>query len=218
MRVITVDDSIIIREGLRHLLEAEGHEVVDTLARPGQVAGAVETFCPDVIILDIRMPPTFTDEGVQLAVSLRRTRPHLGILVLSQYAVPEYATRLLEGGPKGTGYLLKDRILEPLQLTQALKRLSDGGTVVDPDLVGELLASPYSQDPLHRLSRREREVLQLLAEGLSDKGIAERLFVSLNTVGTHVHRIFDKLDLPGGVVDNRRVLAVLAFLQHGGVG
>ncbi|MET8451908.1 response regulator transcription factor [Streptomyces sp. NPDC005209] len=216
MRVITVDDSIIIREGLRHLLEGEGHQVVGTLARPEQAAGAVETYCPDVVILDIRMPPTFTDEGVQLAMSLRSTRPHLGILVLSQYAVPEYATQLLQGGARGTGYLLKDRILEPLQLTQALKRLSDGGTVVDPDVVGELLISQHSQDPLHRLSLREREVLHLLAEGLSDKGIAERLFLSKNTVGTHVRRIFDKLDLPGGIADNRRVLAVLTFLQHRG--
>ncbi|MEU2390464.1 response regulator transcription factor [Streptomyces sp. NPDC007369] len=214
MRVIIVDDSIIIREGLRHLLEAEGHHVVGSLARPEQTADAVQTHCPDVVILDVRMPPTFTDEGVRLAMSLRRTRPHLGVLVLSQYAVPEYATQLLQGGTKRIGYLLKDRILDPLQLTHALTRLSDGGTVVDPDVVGELLITRHCQDPLHQLSNREREVLHLLAEGLSDKGIAERLFLSLNTVSTHVRRIFAKLDLPAGAADNRRVLAVLTALQH----
>ncbi|MEU8034885.1 response regulator transcription factor, partial [Streptomyces sp. NPDC049099] len=127
-----------------------------------------------------------------------------------------YATQLLQGGARRTGYLLKARILEPLQLTQALTRLSDGGTVVDPEVVGELLVTQHSEDPLHRLSQREREVLHLLAEGLSDKGIAERLFLSLHTVGTHVRRIFHKLDLPAGTADNRRVLAVLTFLQHRG--
>lgn len=213
MRVIIVDDSVIVREGLRRLLEAEGHQVVDAVARPELVGSAVATTQPDAVILDIRMPPTFTDEGVQIAASLRRARPGLGILVLSQYAIPEYATRLLESGARGTGYLLKDRILEPLQLTQALRRLGSGGTVVDPDVVGELLAARQADDPLDRLTAREREVLRLMAEGLSDKGIAERLFLSLNTIGTHVRHIFAKLDLPDGISDNRRVLAVLVSLK-----
>jgi DNA-binding NarL/FixJ family response regulator len=214
MRVIVIDDSVIVREGLRRLLESEGHQVIDMIARPEQVAAAVATGRPDAVILDIRMPPTFTDEGVRVAISLRKTLPGLGILVLSQYAVPEYATRLLEGGATGTGYLIKDRVLEPLQLSQALRRLGEGGTVVDPDVVGELLTAKRRNDPLDALTEREREVLRLMAEGLSDKGIAERLFVSLNTVGTHIRHIFRKLDLPSSAVDNRRVLAVLALLQH----
>ncbi len=214
MRVIIVDDSVIVREGLRRLLEAEGHEVVDAIARPEQAASAVAAGRPDVVVLDIRMPPTFTDEGLRVAAELRAAMPGLGILVLSQYAIPEYATRLLENGARGTGYLLKDRILEPLQLSQALQRLAEGGTVIDPDVVGELLASRQADDPLGQLSGREREVLQLMAEGLSDKGIAERLFLSLNTIGTHIQRIFRKLDLPDGAAENRRVLAVLASLQR----
>jgi DNA-binding NarL/FixJ family response regulator len=213
MRVIVVDDSVIVREGLRRLLEAEGHQVISALARPDQVNSAVAAGRPDVVVLDIRMPPSFTDEGIQVAASLRTAVPALAILVLSQYAVPEYVTRLLEYGARGTGYLLKDRILQPLQLSQALQRLVDGGTVVDPDVVGELLASQHGGDPLDRLTGQERQVLQLMAEGLSNKGIGERLYVSLNTVGTHVQHIFRKLDLSDTTADNRRVLAVLAFLK-----
>jgi DNA-binding NarL/FixJ family response regulator len=214
MRVIVVDDSVIAREGLRRLLEAEGHNVVDAIGRVEQVASAVASSRPDAVILDIRMPPTYTDEGVQAATSLRKAWSELGILVLSQYAVPEYATRLLESGATGTGYLLKDRILEPLQLSQALQRLAEGGTVVDPDVVGELIASRRSNDVLELLTDRERDVLRLMAEGLSDKGIAAQMHVSLNTVGTHAQHIFQKLRLSGTPANNRRVLAVLTFLEH----
>ncbi|MBG0561288.1 response regulator transcription factor [Actinoplanes aureus] len=214
MRVLIVDDSIIAREGLRRLLEAEGHRVVDAVGRPDQAPGRVATEHPDAVIMDIRMPPTFTDEGVALALALRRTTPALPVLVLSQYAVPEYATRLLEGGADGIGYLLKDRILEPMQLSHALHRLGAGGTVVDPDVVGELILARRAGDVLSRLSARELEVLRLMAEGLSDKGIAERMWVSTNTVGTHVQHIFQKLELPGTPASNRRVLAVLALLQR----
>jgi DNA-binding NarL/FixJ family response regulator len=214
MRVVIVDDSIIAREGLRRLVEAEGHLVVEVVGRPELAERAVATGHPDAAILDIRMPPTFTDEGIQLAATLRAAAPDLKILVLSQYATPEYATRLLEGGAAGTGYLLKDRILEPLQLSQALGRLAEGGTVVDPDVVGELLAAKQTHDVLSKLSTREQQVLQHMAEGLSDRGIADQLFVSLNTVGTHIQHIFRKLDLPGNVSSNRRVLAVIAFLQR----
>lgn len=213
MRVIILDDSVIVREGLRRLLEAEGHQVIETLMRPDQIPGAVAVCRPEVVILDIRMPPTFTDEGINIATSLRKSMPDLGILVLSQYSIPEYATRLLESGPRGMGYLLKDRILQPLQLSQALQRLADGGTVVDADVVGELLASRHNGDPLRHLTGQERQVLQLMAEGLSNKGIAMRLHVALNTVSTHVQHIFRKLGLPDSVSDNRRVLAVLAFLK-----
>ncbi|GAA1616419.1 response regulator [Catellatospora bangladeshensis] len=213
MRVTVVDDSVIVREGLRRLLESEGHHVVDTLAHPGTVAAAVAERTPDAVVLDIRMPPTFTDEGLHTAAALRREHPGLAVLVLSQHAVPEYATRLLDGGARATGYLLKDRILEPWQLSQTLARLAEGGCVVDPDVVGDLLATRRNTDRLSCLTEREHDVLRLMAEGLSDKGIAQRLFVSANTVGTHVQRIFRKLDLPDGVEDNRRVLAVLALLQ-----
>jgi DNA-binding NarL/FixJ family response regulator len=214
VRVIVVDDSVIVREGLRRLLEMEGHQVVHVIAEPEHVAAAVTTGRPDVVIVDIRLPPTFTDEGLRIAVALRTSRPALGILLLSQYAVPEYAARLLETGASGTGYLLKERILQPQQLTQSLRRLADGGTVVDPEVVGELLASRQQGSLLDGLTDREHEVLRLMAEGLSDRGIAERLFVSLNTVGTHVRNVFRKLDLPAGALDNRRVLAVLALLQR----
>ena len=213
MRVIILDDSIIVREGLRRLLEAEGHDVAAALAHPDQIYDAVATKDPEVVILDIRMPPTFTDEGITVATSLRKENPELGILVLSQYAVVEYATRLLENGASGMGYLLKDRILMPFQLSQALQRLGDGGTVVDPDVVGELLVAHHNDDPLHDLTIQERQVLQLMAEGLSNKGIAGRLYVSLNTVGSHVQHIFRKLGLSTAVTDNRRVLAVLVLLK-----
>jgi len=214
MRVIIVDDSIIAREGLRRLIEAEGHQVIEVVGRPEHVQRAVATGRPDAVILDIRMPPTYTDEGIQVAVDLRAVSPDLTILVLSQYATPEYATRLLESGAAGLGYLLKDRILEPLQLSEALRRLVDGGTVVDPDVVGELILSRHGHDSLGELSPREREVLRLMAEGLSDRGIADAMFISLNTVGTHIQHIFRKLGLPGSADSNRRVLAVLAFLQQ----
>jgi DNA-binding NarL/FixJ family response regulator len=213
MRVIIIDDSVIAREGLRRLLDSEGHQVLVALGRVEPVPHAVERGRPDAVILDIRMPPTFTDEGVELAIALRASWPELAILVLSQYAVPEYATRLLERGASGTGYLLKERIFEPMQLSRALQRLGQGGTVVDPDVVGELIAARRNSEVLDCLTSKEREVLRLMAEGLSNKGIAQRMVVSLDTVGTHVQHIFRKLRLPGSPAANRRVLAVLAFLQ-----
>lgn len=177
---------------------------------------AVAAHEPDAVILDIRMPPTHTDEGLRAAESLRAAHPRLGLLVLSQYVVPEYALRLLEGGERYTGYLIKDRILNHHELSDALERVVHGGTVVDPELVQTLFAMKRRDDPVDRLSAREREVLQLMAQGLSDKGVAERIFVTPNTVGTHIQRIFRKLDLPEGSAGNRRVLAVLSYLQRVG--
>lgn len=212
MRVIVVDDSVIVREGLQRLLHAEGHHVVQTLARPEPIAAALQATAAEAVILDLRMPPTFTDEGLQAALSLRRHNSDLAILLLSQYAVPDAATQLLAAGPQGSGYLLKDRIMDPLQLSQALARLAEGGTVIDPEVVGEVMAVRQTASLLDRLTTRERHVLSLLAEGLSDRGIAQRTNLSINTVGTHVRHVFDKLQLPQGAEDNRRVLAVLTAL------
>lgn len=216
MRLIIAEDAIIVREGLERLLTAEGHEVVASLARADALPAAVDLHAPDALVVDIRMPPTHTDEGLRIAAQLRATHPRLGILVLSQYVVPEYAMRLLKDGERCTGYLLKDRILERHELTRALERLVAGGTVVDPELVDVMFAAKRRDEPLLRLTDRERDVLQLMAEGMSDKGIAQSLFVSTNTVGTHVQHIFRKLGLPDGAAENRRVLAVLSYLQNGG--
>ena len=214
MRVILAEDSVIIRHGLERLLQREGHEVVESLTSADTLPAAVDRHHPDAVILDIRMPPTHTDEGLRAASALRPGRPALGILVLSQYVVPEYAMRLLESGERATGYLLKDRILDGHELSHALVRIVEGGTVVDPELVAALFANKRRTAPLERLSTREQEVLRLMAEGLSDKGIAERLVVSPHTVGTHVQHIFQKLLLPDATSDNRRVLAALTWLQQ----
>lgn len=216
MRLMVADDAVIVRAGLERLLTAEGHEIVASFATTNPLRTAVAAHEPDAVILDIRMPPTHTDEGLRAAESLRAAHPRLGLLVLSQYVVPEYALRLLEGGERYTGYLLKDRILNHHELSDALERVVHGGTVVDPELVQTLFAMKRRDDPVDRLSAREREVLQLMAQGLSDKGVAERIFVTPNTVGTHIQRIFRKLDLPEGSAGNRRVLAVLSYLQRVG--
>ena len=214
MDLILADDSVIIREGLIRLLTDAGHRIAATVNRPEPLPAAVAEHHPDAVVLDIRMPPTHTDEGLRAAATLRARYPHLGILVLSQYIVPEYATRLLSGGERYTGYLLKDRVMEPAQLTAALTRIAAGGTVVDADLIAVLIRARKDDTPLASLTEREAEVLRLMAEGLSDKGIAAALYVSTNTVGTHIRHIFSKLGLADGVTDNRRVLAVLEYLQR----
>lgn len=214
MELVLADDSIIIREGLTRLLTAAGYHIAAAVGRPEPLPAAVAEHHPDAVIVDIRMPPTHTDEGLRVATGLRARYPTLGILMLSQFIVPEYATRLLGGGERYTGYLLKDRVMEPVQLTSALARIVAGGTVVDPDLVGLLLGARRDDSPLGSLTEREAEVLRLMAEGLSDKGIAQALYVSTNTVGTHIRHIFSKLGLADGVADNRRVLAVLEYLQR----
>lgn len=214
MDLILADDSIIIREGLTRLLTDAGHHIRTTVSRPEPLLAAVAEHGPDAVVLDIRMPPTHTDEGLRAAAALRVRYPQLGILMLSQYIVPEYATRLLGGGEAYTGYLLKDRVMEPAQLTSALTRIAAGGTVVDADLVTMLLRARSDDTPLGSLTERETEVLRFMAEGMSDRGIATTLFVSTNTVGTHIRHIFSKLGLANGVADNRRVLAVLEYLQR----
>ncbi|HEX7744759.1 MAG TPA: response regulator transcription factor [Micromonosporaceae bacterium] len=184
MRAILVDDSIIVRTGVARLLTADGHEVIAQLTDARPAIAHAEDLRPDAAILDIRMPPTFTDEGLRLATDLRARFPNLALLVLSQYVVPEYALRLLESGERGSGYLLKDRVLDPTQLTSTLYRLVAGGTVIEPDLVSLLLGQRRERGRLDRLTEREREVLLLMAEGFSDRGIAERLYLSLNTIST----------------------------------
>lgn len=211
MRVIVADDALIVREGLTRLLQEEGHEVVASSPRMEPVLALVALHRPDVVLVDIRMPPTFTDEGLRLAAEIHSRHPAVGVLVLSQYLVAAYATDLLERSPSHLGYLLKDHILDPNLLESALGRVASGGTYVDPLLIAHLIES---RGPLAALTDREREVLALIAEGLSDRGIADRLVVSLNTVGTHVRHVFAKLDLPDDPSGNRRVNAVLTYLAN----
>jgi DNA-binding NarL/FixJ family response regulator len=213
VRLVIADDSVIVREGVTRLLTREGHEVLESVADPDRLLAATATGHPDAVLVDIKMPPTFTDEGLRAADTIRARFPGVGVLVLSQYVVAEYAMALLAGGEAGVGYLLKDRVMDPSQLSAALARVCAGGTVIDPELVADLLRTSRTGGPTSALTDRESDVLALMAEGLSDKGIAERLFVSLNTVGTHVQRIFRKLDLPDGAADNRRVHAVLLHLR-----
>ena len=209
MKLIVVDDSLLIREGVSTMLTRAGHQVVAALDDPVRVPAMVRQHQPAVVILDIRMPPTFTDEGLQLASSLRRVHPQVGVLVLSQYVVGEYAAWLLERAPVRVGYLLKDAILHAEVLDQALVRIAAGGTVVDPAIAHALVESGAG---LLDLTAREFDVLRLMAEGLSDKGIADRLRLSLHTVATHVRHIFTRLALPGGPEGNRRVQAVVTYL------
>ncbi len=209
MRLIAVDDNLLVRAGLVTLLGGRGHDVVAVASGPDTVPALVRTHAPDVVLLDIRMPPTHTDEGLRLAVSIRHHHPAVGVLVLSQYLVASYATELLSRSPERIGYLLKDNVLRAEVLEGAIERVAAGGTFVDPELVDLLVRSDTTLDVL---SDREREVLRLMAEGLSDKGIADALTVGLSTVYTHVQHIFAKLDLPASSSDNRRVRAVVAYL------
>lgn len=208
MRLMVVDDSLLVREGLVALLAARGHEV-QASDNPSAVPALVRASKPDVVLLDIKMPPTYTDEGLRLAAGIRADHPGTGVLVLSQYLVASYAALLLARSPERVGYLLKDNVLRPEVLDLAITRVVEGGTFVDPLLVSSMVTADAS---VQVLSSREREVLALMAEGLSDRGIAERLTLSLQTVYTHVQHVFTKLDLPATPSDNRRVRAVVAYL------
>jgi DNA-binding NarL/FixJ family response regulator len=213
VRVVLADDATLLREGLARVLADAGVEVAAQVATPDDLLSAVDRERPDAAVVDIRMPPSWSDEGLSVAREIRDRFPEVGVLLLSQYVEPEYALRLLEGEGAGTGYLLKERVLDVSDLVAALERVASGGTVVDPALVEQLLGRAREQSPLDELTPREREVLSLIAEGLTDRGIAERLFLSTNTVETHVRHIIGKLDLPGTPADNRRVHAVLAYLR-----
>lgn len=212
MRVVIADDSLLVREGLTRILGAHGVDVVGAAADGGELGDLVDRLEPDAAIVDIRMPPTFSTEGIDAAAALAATHPALAVLVLSQHVELTYARSLVEGAAGRRGYLLKDRVLDADRLVGTLYRIAAGDTVVDPDVVAAALATPAAARRLQGLTAREQDVLALLAEGLTDRGICDRLVVSPRTVATHVQAIFAKLDLPDGPAANRRVHAVLAYL------
>lgn len=213
MRVALADDAAVLREGLARLLTEEGIEVAAQVGSADELLAAVDRLHPDVAVVDIRMPPTWSDEGLAVAGEIRRRFPQVGVLLLSQYVEPEYALTLLDGSSERTGYLLKERMLNVHDLVGALERIAAGETVVDPALVVQALGRAREHSPLDQLTAREREVLSLMAEGLTDRGIAERLYITQNTVETHIRHIISKLSLPTTPADNRRVHAVLAYLR-----
>jgi DNA-binding NarL/FixJ family response regulator len=214
VRLILADDSTLLREGLVRLLADEGHEVAAAVGDAAALLAAVDADPPDVAVVDVRMPPTHTDEGLRAALELRERHPRVGVLVLSQYVERRYATELLaaETGPGGVGYLLKDRVADVEEFLDALERVGTGRTAFDPEVVRRLLARSTHTDPLARLTPRERDVLHAMAQGHTNAAIAERLFVSLSAVEKHINAIFDKLDLSGTAGYSRRVLAVLRYL------
>jgi DNA-binding NarL/FixJ family response regulator len=213
MRVVVADDSMLTREGIVRLLRDAGIEVVAEAEDADALLRHVASVRPDVAIVDIRMPPTHTDEGLVAVRAIRADYPEVGALLLSQYVEPSYAMRLLEDQPERVGYLLKDRVHDIAVVVDALRRIAEGETVIDPTIVSRLLGRRRREDPVERLTEREREVLGLIAEGMSNKAIAARLFVTERTVEAHVTQIFQKLGLPESPDQHRRVLAVLAFLR-----
>jgi len=213
VRVIVAEDSPLLREGLARLLGDAGVVVTQTVADARTLLAGVAAEQPDVVLTDIRMPPTFTDEGLTAAVEIRNRYPDVAVLVLSQYSEAAYAERLLRDGATRVGYLLKDRVNDVATLYDALVRVAGGESVIDPEVVRTLVARPRQQNPLDRLTERERDVLALMAEGRSNQGIADRLHLSAKTVETHVGAIMAKLDLPDTPDDNRRVAAVVRYLR-----
>ena len=212
MRLVIADDSVLLREGLIRLLEEEGHEVLAAAEDGEGLLEAVAEHSPDAAVVDVRMPPTHTDEGLRAALRIRAERPEVAVLVLSQYVEQRYAAELLTGAPERVGYLLKDRVAQVGEFLDALDRVAAGGAAFDPEVVRQLLARTTQTDPLARLTPRERDVLENMAQGLSNSAIAERLFVSLSAVEKHINAIFDKLELAHTPEYSRRVLAVLRFL------
>jgi DNA-binding NarL/FixJ family response regulator len=214
MRVVVADDAVLLREGLSRLLEEAGFEVAGLAADADALVELVERTQPDVAIIDIRMPPTHTDEGLRAAKVIREKWPKVGLLVLSQHVNARYALELLSGGTDGVGYLLKERVSDLEELSSSVNRVGQGATVLDPAVVGELVGRRRQADnPVERLTDREREVLALMAEGRSNRAIAERLYVSDHTVEKHVNNIFSSLCLPQSPDDHRRVLAVITYLN-----
>jgi DNA-binding NarL/FixJ family response regulator len=215
VRVVVADDVMLTRGGIVRLLGDAGIDVVGEAENAAELLRHVGLARPDVAVVDIRMPPTHTDEGLVAAQHIRTEHPEVGVLVLSQYVEPSYAMRLLEQHPERVGYLLKERVFDVVILVDALRRISEGETVIDPTIVSRLVGRRRRDDPLAELTEREREVLGLVAEGLSNKAIGARLFVTERTVEAHVKQIFLKLGLDTNADSNRRVLAVLAYLRAG---
>ena len=213
MRVVVADDAVLLREGLARLLSEAGFEVAGQAGDAAGLLELVERARPDVAIVDIRMPPTHTDEGLVAAGHIRSNHPHVGVLVLSHYIETSHATRLLAGNPAGVGYLLKDRVGDLAEFASFVRQVGNGGSAIDPLVISRLLGRSRSNRLLDDLSPREREVLALIAEGRTNAAISQRMRLSAKTVETHVRNIFGKLELPTTPGDHRRVLAVLAFLQ-----
>jgi DNA-binding NarL/FixJ family response regulator len=213
MRVVVADDVMLTREGIVRLLRDAGIEVIGEAEDADALLRHVRLRNPDAVVVDIRMPPTHSDEGLVAAQQIRVERPEVGVLVLSQYIEPGYAIRLLEEHPERVGYLLKDRVFDVAVLVDALRRITEGETVVDPTIVSRLFGRARRDDPLRELTEREREVLGVVAEGLSNAAIAQRLFVTERTVEAHVKQIFTKLGLRADADSHRRVLAVLTYLR-----
>ena len=212
MRIVIAEDSAMVRAGLAAVLARRKHDVVAAVGDAEALRTAIAQHRPDVIIVDVCMPPGYTDEGLRAAIALRRDHPGLGVLVFSQYIETKYASRLLEGNASGVGYLLKDRVADVAEFAAALERVATGGTALDPEVVSQLLGASRRRGGLDTLTPREREVLALMAEGRSNSGIAAALVVSGGAVEKHVASIFAKLGLPPSETDNRRVLAVLRYL------
>lgn len=213
MRVVVADDVMLTREGIVRLLRDAAIEVVGEAEDADGLLRDVRVTQPDVALVDIRMPPTHTDEGLVAAQSIRAEHPQVGVLLLTQYIEPSYAMRLIEDHPERVGYLLKERVFDIAIVVDALRRIVDGETVIDPTIVARLVGRRRRDDPISHLSDREREALELIAEGLSNRAIAARLSVTERTVEAHVTQIFQKLNLPESSDQHRRVLAVLAFLR-----
>jgi DNA-binding NarL/FixJ family response regulator len=212
MRIVIAEDNAILRDGLKGLLADRGHDVVAAVSDGDGLRSAASAYRPDVCVVDIRMPPSFTDEGLRAAVAVRREQPEIGVLVFSQYVETRYASELLAGSARGVGYLLKDRVADVREFMDALTRVAGGGTALDPEVVAQLIGATR-REGLAALTTREREVLERMAEGLSNAGIAAALVISDRAVERHVANIFTKFGLPPSESDNRRVLAVLRYLQ-----
>jgi DNA-binding NarL/FixJ family response regulator len=215
VRIVIAEDSTLLRDGLTRMLSDQGHEVVGSVPDATRLAALVAQEAPDVVVLDVRMPPTHTTEGLELARTIRARWPATAILVLSQYVETRYAIDLLRDDPAGIGYVLKDRVTRVADLAEAVRRVGEGGSVIDPEVVARLLGRPRGRSPLDELTPREREILGLMAEGRSNQSIADRLGLELKTVEGHVRAIFSKLGLEPDAEDHRRVLAVLAWLRGG---
>ncbi|MFF4398360.1 LuxR C-terminal-related transcriptional regulator [Streptomyces sp. NPDC001480] len=214
MRIVLAEDHFLLRDGLIRLLGAYGHEVVAAVDNGPELLKALTREQPDVAVVDVRLPPDFTDEGLRAVLAARREMPDLPVLLLSQYVEPLYARELLASGGRGVGYMLKDRVTNGSQFLDSIQRVADGGTAMDPEVITKLLARKDRDEAVGSLSEREREVLEQLAQGRSNAGIAQGLFITEKAVAKHIGNIFTKLGLHATDTDNRRVLAVLAYLDQ----